>query len=79
MKFRTTYGLSGDQILLYDVVDWYFPMLMSPWPSSFIPKNKHVNIHCDAVQTQHTNGQILLHAEIPPGRWYDDPGGSELC
>ena len=66
MKSRTTYGLSGDHIFLYDGVDWYFPMLMSPWPSSVIPKTvpQHVDIHCDAVETQHTNGQILLHAEV---------------
>ena len=66
MRFRTMYGLSGDQILLYNDVDWYFPLSMNPWPSSVIPKTtpQHVDIHCDAVETQQSNGQILLHAEV---------------
>ena len=66
MRSRTTYGISGDLIKLYDGVDWFFPGLLSPWSLSL--QKTHLDLHCDVVRAQHTNGQRLwMHVESPSG------------
>ena len=74
MKSLTTYVLSGDQVLLSNNMRWYFPTLTSQdWPSLPNTTPPHVDIHCDAVKPQQSNGQILLHATgtmIPSVRSY---------
>lgn len=64
-RSRTTFGITGDLVQLYDGVDWYFPLATSPW--SLSRQKVHVDLHCDVVRAQDVNGQrVWTHVESPP-------------
>lgn len=64
-RFPSYPPLYGNQLQFDDQVDWYFPLVTN----KFEAKTSHVGIHCDVVRSQHTNGQILAHAERGGGTW----------